>query len=265
MTTSEETICGQIATEVRDGVATVVIDNPRKRNAINGAMWRQLAQVLEALAADDAVRVLLIRGAGGRAFSAGADIEEFEQLARNGAALADNTRAVQSTQALLEEFPVPTIAMIQGACVGGGCGLALACDFRIAGRDARFGITPARLGLLYSERDTRRLHRLVGPAHCREILFKGEIFDGQRALQMGMLNELLPEEALEGQCMALAQQLSRSSRYALKGMKATLARIEGYGQLTSEQLQSLFDNAFTAADCAEGTAAFLQKRRPDFT
>lgn len=255
---------GLITAEIHQGVATLVIDNPTRRNAVDGGMWEQLEHALVQLADDPAVRVLVVRGAGERAFSAGADISEFAELAADPQRLAENNRRIQQAQARLEAFPRPTIALIYGACVGGGCGLALACDYRLAADNATFGITPARLGLLYSERDTRRLHRLVGPAHCREILFGGDLFDGQRALQIGMLNQLLPAAELQSACDTLAEKLAGASRYALYGIKAMLASIEGYGQHTPEQLQSLFDEAFTAEDCREGAAAFLEKRPAKF-
>ena len=258
-------LAGRIAANIVEGVATLMIENPTRRNAIDAAMWRQLDGVLAELANDPSVRVLVVRGAGERAFSAGADISEFAELAARPERLAENNRLIQQAQARLEAFPRPTIALIFGACVGGGCGLALACDYRLAADNTRFGITPARLGLLYSERDTRRLHRLVGPAHCREILFGGDLFDGERAMQMGMLNALLPANALQSACDALASKLASASRYALHGIKATLACIEGYGEHSPEQLQQLFDEAFTAEDCREGAAAFLEKRPAKFT
>ncbi|WP_160153432.1 enoyl-CoA hydratase/isomerase family protein [Microbulbifer sp. ALW1] len=258
-------LAGRITAEIVQGVATLVIDNPGRRNAIDAAMWRQLDKVLAELAEDSDVRVLVLRGAGERAFSTGADISELAELVAHPEQLAENNRLIQQAQARLESFPRPTIALIHGACVGGGCGLALACDYRLAADNARFGITPARLGLLYSERDTRRLHRLVGPAHCREILFGGDLFDGARAMQIGMLNQLLPTSELQTACDTLAGKLASASRYALHGIKATLASIEGYGAHTPEQLQQLFDGAFTAEDCREGAAAFLEKRAAKFT
>ena len=258
-------LAGRITAEIVEGVATLVIENPARRNAIDATMWRELDAKLAELADDPGVRVLVVRGSGDTAFSAGADISEFAELAAQPGRLAENNRLIQQAQARLEAFPHPTIALIYGACVGGGCGLALACDYRLAADNTKFGITPARLGLLYSERDTRRLHRLVGPAHCREILFGGDLFDGERAMQMGMLNELLPARELQIACDALASKLASASRYALHGIKATLASIEGYGEYTPDQLKQLFDEAFTAEDCREGAAAFLEKRPAKFT
>ena len=161
----------KIAVEFRGPVATLVLNRPERRNALDFDMWRTMLRELERLEADEAVRVVVVRGAGEQAFSAGADIKEFAALLEDRQRLEENNQVVQQAQIALEEFSKPTIAMIRGACMGGGCGIALACDLRLAEGAARFGITPAKLGLLYSERDTRRLHRLERGGMGRGIRF----------------------------------------------------------------------------------------------
>ena len=163
-----------VSVQIDGAVATLTLNNPERRNALNMAMWEALKSELVALDSNDKVRALVVRGAGDKAFSAGADIKEFAELLEDRERLDRNNVLVQEAQIALEEFSKPAIAMIRGACMGGGCGIALACDFRIAERDAKMGITPAKLGLLYSVRDTERLHRLVGSSITRQMLFTGQ-------------------------------------------------------------------------------------------
>lgn len=258
-------VCGQVTIEKRSAIATLVIQNEARRNALSQSMWEQLFNAVRALDEDSEVKVVVVRGSGNKAFSAGADISEFAELAADPEKLAANNDSVQRAQAALEALKKPTIALIFGACVGGGCGLALACDFRFASPQSTFAITPAKLGLLYSVNDTRRLYNLVGPAMTREILYTGRMLSAIEAEQMGMLNKLHADDELEQQVYRFADELAAGSQYALRGIKTVLAKLEGHGQATDEEIQALFDRAFTSEDCLEGTAAFLQKRPPKFT
>lgn len=250
----------KIAVEFRGPVATLVLNRPERRNALDFDMWRTMLRELERLEADEAVRVVVVRGAGEQAFSAGADIKEFAALLEDRQRLEENNQVVQQAQIALEEFSKPTIAMIRGACMGGGCGIALACDLRLADGAARFGITPAKLGLLYSERDTRRLHRLVGPAMTRRMLYTGMTLDAERALEVGLVDQLLGADALEDEVNALADTLAAGSGYSLRGIKAIIGHIEGGRRYSREDIDALVDGAFDGEDFQEGRRAFLEKR-----
>lgn len=246
-------------------MATLVLNRPQRRNALDFDMWGRLLAELKRLERDDEVRVLVIRGAGEQAFSAGADIKEFAQLLQDRDRLDENNRVVQEAQIALEEFSKPTVAMISGACMGGGCGIALACDFRIADEASRLGITPAKLGLLYSARDTQRLHRLVGPSLTRRMLFSGATLNGQQALQVGLVDQLSSGTALESDTYVLADQLAQGSKYSMTGIKAVIRYIEGSTRHSSTAIQDLVDGAFDSEDFQEGRQAFLEKRPAVFS
>ncbi|GAB3096598.1 enoyl-CoA hydratase/isomerase family protein [Aestuariicella hydrocarbonica] len=256
---------GAIKTHIENHIAWLTIDHEAKRNALTQVMWRSLDEALKHLQQLPEVRVLVVRGAGDQAFSAGADIKEFTEMVSAPDKLASNNRLIQQAQQSLQTFTKPTIAMIHGACVGGGCGLALACDFRLAASSARFAITPAKLGLLYSKADTRRLYNLVGPAACRELLFTGTSIDADKALRVGLVNEVHEQNTLLDRVTRFAGELATASQYSLRGIKQLLASLEGHGNLDDDQLQGLFDDAFNGEDCREGCQAFLQKRPPQFT
>ncbi|MCZ9347956.1 enoyl-CoA hydratase/isomerase family protein, partial [Streptomyces sp. TRM76130] len=194
----------QLPLRVTDAVATVAIHHPAKRNAMTAAMWRALPPLLDALAADPAVRALVLTGEGAT-FCAGADIS----------ALADGPRETQRLAVDAEEalaaFPKPTLAAIRGHCVGGGVQLAAACDLRFAAEGALFGVTPARLGVVYPASATRRLASLVGPATTKYLLFSGELIDTGRALRTGLVDEVWPTDGLAGRVAEFTRVLvSRS-------------------------------------------------------
>lgn len=256
---------GAIKTHIDNHIAWLTIDNEAKRNALTQEMWQSLETALTHLQQMPEVRVLVLRGAGNKAFSAGADIAEFTEMASSPERLASNNFFIQQAQQALQEFSKPTVAMIHGACIGGGCGLALACDFRLAAASARFAITPAKLGLLYSKADTRRLYNLVGPAVSREMLFTGASIDVNRALAIGLVNEIHEPTALQDRVLQFAGELAVASQYSIRGIKQVLASLEGHSDVEDERLQALFDEAFNGEDCLEGCEAFLQKRAPRFT
>lgn len=255
---------GEIVLQTRGRVAHLFISNEERRNAISSHMWESIAEAVQQVAKDDELRVLVVEGAGRKAFSAGADIKEFAELLNDPARLGRNNELVQAAQQAIELLDKPTIAKVRGACVGGGCGLALACDFRIATPEARFGITPAKLGLLYSVADTRRLYNLVGPALSREMLFTGKILNAEEAKQAGMITRLVDDEQFDSVVEEFAAELAATSRYSLRGIKATLGYLEGTHPMSEATLQELFDRAFEGEDFNEGRQAFLEKRSANF-
>lgn len=254
-----------ILLERQDHIAVLTISNPEKRNAIDQSMWEAIANSMDSIRHDPSARVLIVKGAGEEAFSAGADISEFTELAKDPKRLNKNNRIVQAAQEKLEELNRPTIAMIQGACFGGGCGLALACDFRFAAEGSRFAITPAKLGLIYSVRDTRRLLDLVGPSLTKEMLYTAKTLSDREALQYGIINRLIPAVSLEAETLKFAEQLNAGAQYSIRGIKEVIALLEGYGDKTEQDIEQMYDDAFNMPDCQEGVSAFLAKRKPDFS
>ncbi|WBQ14123.1 enoyl-CoA hydratase-related protein [Hyphomonadaceae bacterium BL14] len=249
----------------REGcTAHLVLNRPEKRNALNGAMWAAIPGLLSEAATDDGVRVLVVRGAGG-AFAAGADISEFEQVYATPDSAAAYSRSIAEALDALAACPKPTLAMIDGACVGGGCGLALACDLRFAAQGSKFGITPGKLGLAYTLNDTRRLIDAVGVSAAKDILFTGRILEADEALAMGLIDRLVTKEALGGAVDGFVSSVAKTSAQSARVTKQIIARIQAGQASDDAATRQLFLEAFQSADFQEGYSAFLQKRAPKFT
>lgn len=242
-------------------VATLTINRPAKRNAMSYDMWSALPGLMASVEADDAVRVLVIRG--GDHFSAGADIAEFSTLRSGADGAARYGEAVHAGERAIVSLSKPTIAAVHGFCVGGGCEIALACDMRLAAADARFGITPAKLGIIYSFTSTKQLVDVVGPAWAKQILFSGELIDAEVALRIGLVNEVHPAASLDGRVKELASVIAARSQVSVRGAKAIVGRIVE-GEHEDAAVHSLYDAAVHSADYVEGVAAFLEKRPPRF-
>ncbi|MER7179692.1 enoyl-CoA hydratase-related protein [Streptomyces hyaluromycini] len=237
--------------QVRNAVATVVIGNAAKRNAMTADMWRALPPLLDALAADPAVRVLVLTGEGGT-FCAGADISSLR-----GSSAEAQTLAVAAEEALAA-FPKPTLAAVRGHCVGGGSQLAAACDLRFAEEGALFGVTPAKLGIVYPAASTRRLVSLVGPATTKYLLFSGELIDSERALRTGLVDEVLPEGELDKRVAEFTRTLAARSQL-------TQAAAKEFANGRTDRDAHWAEQARGSGDTAEGVAAFLERRQPRFT
>lgn len=244
-----------LETTVEDGVGTILINRPEKRNAMNAQMWRALPRLLEGLAADATVRTVVLRGAGGT-FCAGADIADVGRIGGE-----DMTARAEEALAC---FPKPTIAMIEGYCVGGGCQLAAACDLRFAAENALFGITPAKLGIIYPVPTTRRLVSLVGPAAAKYLLFSAELVDAAHALRIGLVDEVLPADALNRRVEEFCLTVAGRSQLTMQASKDLVDAIAA-GTLTEEQADRWRKEVAEGGDAAEGIAAFLERRAPNFT
>ncbi|MGP3926719.1 enoyl-CoA hydratase/isomerase family protein [Streptomyces sp. 8N616] len=239
--------------DTADGVATVVIRNPAKRNAMTTAMWRRLPGLLDRLAADPAVRVLVLTGAGDT-FCAGADIGSLRESAGESQGLA------VAAEDALAAFPKPTLAAVRGYCVGGGCQLAAACDLRFAAEGSSFGITPAKLGIVYPASSTRRLTGLVGPATAKYLLFSGELIEAGRALRTGLVDELLPAGELGKRVAEFTRILASRSLLTQAAAKEFAS-----GEVRPEREAYWAERARDSGDTAEGVAAFLERRAPRFS
>jgi len=248
-----------LTVETTGPVATLRIDRPAKRNAMSFEMWSAIPGLLASVR--DTARVLVIRG--GEHFSAGADISEFETLRSGAEGAARYGDAVHAAERAIASFPRPTVAVINGFCIGGGCEIALACDLRIAANDARFGITPSKLGIVYNFTSTKQLVDAVGPAWARQILFSGEIIDAATALRIGLVNELHAPQELAGRAKELAEVIAGRSQVSLAGAKRIISMITD-GQQEDDSVRALYDDAVHSGDYAEGVRAFLEKRPPRF-
>jgi enoyl-CoA hydratase/carnithine racemase len=247
-----------------DGVAVLLLDRPHRRNAVTLAMWGALPALLGDLAARPGLRALLLTGAE-RTFSAGADIAELSGVyGAPDRADAYHARNVEAEQALAR-FPHPTIAVVHGSCVGGGCQLALACDLRFGAADARFGITPAKLGVVYPAVPTTRLAQVVGPARAKYLLFSGELVDAERAERFGLLDEVHPAAALDARALEFARLLARRSLQTIGAAKAALTALQEHGPDTVAAALAPWERrSREAPDVREGLAAFLERREPRF-
>lgn len=253
-----------IRLSVENSVAQLTIDRAEKHNALTQSMWQQIAEYCDQLENEINPKVLVITGAGVKAFSAGADIEELTQIIQDDQRLSANNIIVQSAQSKIQNLPFATIASINGVCVGGGMGIAMACDFRISVEQANFAITPSKLGLLYSIEDTRRLVNLVGLSRAKELLFLGKKISAQTALDWGLVNQLVAPDRLFSEVEQLSASICEVSATSISGMKQTLAHLTQPGYLDEPHIRTLFDQAFKQMDFHEGATAFIHKRAPKF-
>ncbi|MDB5999296.1 MAG: putative enoyl-CoA hydratase [Rhizobacter sp.] len=250
---------------VRDGpVAHVVLNRPAKRNAMSLAMWAGLAPLMAELEADDSVKLVVFRGAGTQAFSAGADISEFGVVYATAESAMQGNAVIRHAQLAVEALAKPTLAVVHGVCVGGGCGLALACDMRFVAAQSRLGITPSKLGATYSIPDTRRLVALVGPSRAKDILFSGRLLDAQEALSLGLVDRVVDDAQLEQVAADYARVLLANSLQSISTAKAMINSISGVRPVPDAQLEAGFAASFASEDFREGFAAFMEKRAPRF-
>ena len=252
-----------ILLERRDGLATVKLNRPERLNALNQAMWARLAEVFGELSDDDTLRCIVVRGAGDRAFAAGADITEFAgerasvEQAREYGALEH--RAVMA----VADCGHPTVALIRGACVGGGLEIAVACDIRICGASSRFGIPINRLGLTMQYPELDFFMRAVGRAAALEILLEGAVFGAERALALGLVNRVVPDDQVEREAHASAQRIAEGAPLVNRWHKRFVRRLDQGGPLTPADLDEPFE-AYATEDYRIGYRAFLAKRPPGF-
>lgn len=256
---------GRIRTAISGHVGTIVIDNPARRNALNFAMWTQLGDALEAMAADAGVRCVVVRGEGGKAFASGADISEFDAMRSSPEAVEAYNHACERAMDGLAHFPKPTIAMIEGFCVGGGAALAVACDIRIAAHNARFSIPAAKLGVGYDFAGIARLIAVVGPSRAKEIFFTARIFEAEEANAMNLLNRLVDEADLAAAVTDYAGMIAANAPLTIASVKlsVTQALLDPDKRDPAACLAAELA-CFQSEDYQEGKKAFAEKRKPVF-
>ncbi|MEZ5933309.1 MAG: enoyl-CoA hydratase-related protein [Alphaproteobacteria bacterium] len=250
---------------VKDGhVATMTFNRPEKRNAISEAMWREIADRANDLANDPSIRVLIMRGADATAFSAGADIAEFDRVHRSPDTADVYRQVVDDAYEAVANLEMPTIAMIQGVCFGGGCALSLCCDLRYADISSSFCIPPAKLGLVYSFKETKRLADLVGPAKTKEMLMGARVVEAEEALRIGLATRLFDPRDLERETYAFACNLAELSQATIMAVKAMMGEISKGATSDTDISRGLVKAQFDSMDYREGRQAFLEKRKPRF-
>jgi enoyl-CoA hydratase/carnithine racemase len=278
MTTSESAVSGTTPTASRvfangkmlaarhGGVGLVTFNQPEKHNAISVEMWGGMAEILDEFDSDDSVRVVVLTGAGTRAFVSGADISQFEQQRSNADAQRAYDAQTGAGRVRLESFKKPTIAMIRGYCLGGGLAIAMQTDIRIASSDSQFGIPAARLGIAYGFDGLRNLVSLVGPAHARMMLYSAERIGAEEARAIGLVNRVVAPEALEAVVFDVANTIAANAPLSVGASKIAIDQVmKDPGDRDLASLERASAACFDSDDYREGRAAFREKRKPRFT
>lgn len=257
---------GKILAEVSDGVGWLTFNNPERRNAVSLEMWQGLAQATTAFEADPEVRVVVLRGAGGRSFAAGADISEFEQHRANAEQKKRYGELAAGGHRGLAKLSKPLIAMIQGFCIGGGLAIALSADLRFATPGSRFAIPAAKLGLGYDYPGLAALARLVGPSATKDILFSARMLEADEALRIGLINFVVDEAELENRVREYAARVAANAPMTVHAVKSAMQVFERYSaDPAAAEIAALVDACFNSDDYKEGRRAFMEKRTPRFS
>lgn len=249
-----------------DGIGSMVLNNPERHNAISLEMWEAALEIMADFAADPAVRVVVVSGAGGKAFASGADVSKFADERQEAAALAHYQAVTAQAYRTLQALPMPTVAMVRGWCIGGGTALAVCCDLRVCNEQAKFGVPAARLGLGYGIERAKPLVDLIGPAYAKEMFFTGRQFDAREALAMGLVNRVVADEQIESAVQELARGIADNAPLTVRAAKLVVGEVL---KDAADRDVAAADRAvaacFASSDYKEGQAAFMAKRRPRFT
>lgn len=256
----------KMAFETSAGIGWMIFNNPERRNALSLEMWGGMAEILRAFEADDAVRVVVMKGAGEKAFVSGADISQFEKNRSSAEQAAEYARVSEEARRVMEGMKKPLIAMIRGYCLGGGLGVALQADIRVASDDSQFGIPAGRLGIAYGFDGLKRLVDLVGPAKAKEIMFTARRVTAANALDIGLVNAVAPAEELEGVVKDMADVIAGNAPLSVRASKLTIDEVAKDGaDRDLAMIERLSRECFDSDDYREGRTAFMEKRKPVFT
>jgi len=257
---------GKILQSVTDGVGIITFNNPEKRNAMSLEMWEGFGNALVELRDDPDVRVVIMVGAGDKAFVSGADISQFEKTRHNAEASEEYSRRSAAQRALLADYPKPTIACIRGFCLGGGMQVAMLADIRIASDNSQFGIPAARLGIAYGYDGLRNLVSLVGPSWARLIMYTGMRIDSAEGLRIGLVDRVMPDADLWNATMEIATTISGNAPLAIKAAKITIAQVlKDPEQRDMDAIKEIGTACMDSEDFREGRRAFMEKRKPKFS
>ena len=247
-------------------VGIVTFNNPERHNAVSLEMWEATTEILNGFAADNDIRVVVLTGAGGKAFVSGADISKFGSERATIEAVRSYNKKTDATYASIADFPKPTIAMIRGYCIGGGLGLATCCDLRIASDNSRFAVPAAKLGLGYGYSGLKRLVDIVGPAFAKEIFYTARQFDAEEARIMGLVNRVVPSAELESSVKSITDMISANAPLTIKAVKFTVGEVvKEDSKRDLARSAELVEQCFASRDYTEGRTAFMEKRKPVFT
>lgn len=247
-------------------VGYLIFNNPERHNAVSLEMWEAASEYLEDFANDKAIHVVVLTGAGGKAFVSGADISKFESERSSKEAIDRYNLAVEKANAAVYDFPKPTIAMIQGYCIGGGVGLALCCDLRICSENSKFAVPAAKLGLGYGYTGIKKLVDVVGPSFAKEIFFTARQFTAAEAAGMGLVNRVLPEAELESYVKKYAETIGGNAPLTVNSVKYIVNQaVKDESKRDLKKCADLVAQCFASNDYIEGRTAFMEKRKPKFT
>jgi enoyl-CoA hydratase len=251
--------------ELDGPIGWLVFNNPSRRNAVSLDMWQAIPEIIDAYERDPAVRVIVLRGAGDKSFVSGADISEFEKNRSSAEAVARYDEIGARAQAAIKSASKPTVAMIHGFCMGGGVGVALQCDLRIASQSAQFGIPAAKLGISYRLDGIGRLLDLVGPAYAKEIFFTARRFTAAEAHEMGLVNRVLPDAELEAYVRNYCATMAENAPLSLAAAKRIIAELTKLpAEIDKAKCEDVVKRCFDSEDYVEGRRAFMEKRKPVF-
>lgn len=250
----------------KDGaVGWMIFNNPERRNAVSASMWEAIPGILDALEADDEIRVIVLAGTGDKAFVAGADISEFDKNRNSADAAREYGIAADAAQMRMYHCTKPTIAMIRGYCIGGGVGVALNCDMRVAARSAKFGVPAARLGLGYAAKHIKKLIDVVGTAQAKEIFYTARHYSGEEAHRIGLVNHLFEDAELEAKVGDICANIAQNAPLTIRSVKEIIAELNRVDALPDlDRCEKLDKDCFDSEDYAEGRRAFMEKRKPVF-
>lgn len=255
----------KVLATIEDGIGWITFNNPDRHNAMSMDMWQALAAILDQFKQDPSIRVVILKGAGEKAFVAGADISEFEKKRSSQKQRDEYESAFDQAQTRLAAFEKPVIAMIQGYCIGGGLALALNADIRIAAEDSVFAIPAARLGLGYGYGAIKTLTSLVGPSHAKDILFSARFLNTEEALRIGLINFVVSHAQLSQKVLDYTTSLVANAPLTIKASKAAVSEVvNDPGQVGPEYIAELVNDCFLSEDYREGREAFMEKRKPVF-
>lgn len=257
---------GRLLVEKRGAVGWLVFDQPAKKNAINGAMWRAIPEAMARFDADPEIRCIAFCGSGHEAFAAGADISEFEKNRDSRASVDAYDELLDRVLHSIQDSLKPSVAMVHGFCLGGGLEIAIACDLRYCGRSAQFGIPAAKLGLAYNVEGHKRLLETVGHARVREIMFLGRRYSGEEAAAIGLVHRVLEDAQLEDYVAQITATLCDNAPLAIANTKTLLEEyVKASGRPDPLRMRAAIERCAASADYVEGRRAFMEKRKPRFT